>query len=353
MKKVRGVWGGMAGLLLLVALVASGCATRSASPAPAKATETLTLTPTSEALHEGTPLTWEKIADDKGIADELWDGISSFAYMGHTPRLIVINEPEAVSTLRGKVLSAHLEQIASTDFSSFWVAVIHRGRETTTDYEPIEISDIRLQSNVITIYAQLYQEVFDERLVFIPHISPYYVLKIKKPTGIGEGKLAFTLKADDQVIPQMCAMKGEHLPWEKVVLGSGDDVRWSYGESSPKLVIITDREAISSVRDQLPPEHLELVAQIDFSTDFAAIIYRGQKVKVVWSVEVVDVKRQNNTIVICAQLHEHHPQEGVTEIQISPYYIMSIEKAVDLRGELNFVLTDNGEEVARQTKIIP
>lgn len=65
------------------------------------------------------------------------------------------------------------------------------------------------------------------------------------------------------------------------------------------------------------------------------------------------MKQQDGTIVICAQLHEPHPRQLVAAIVGSPYYIMKIEKTGGLKGEFAFVLTDDGEEVARQVETIP
>jgi len=343
--------------LLLVTFVASGCTMGRASLTPLEATETPTPTLQSGALHEGVPLTWEKIADGSGAGEEF------LTYAGHVPRLIVITEPDAVSTLHGKVSSTHLTQIAETDFSSHFVAVIHRGTETLIEwpqgietmreYQPIEVESVRLNENIITVYAKLHRQVFDERYVFNPAISPYYVLRIGRPAGMKEKEVDFVLNADGQTIPQMCAMKGERLRWEKMVLDSGVDQTWAYKERSPQLVIIAEQEAISSVQSQLPPQHLALVANVDYSTHFVAIVYRGKGGITNRVVEMIDVKQRDGTIVICAQLHEPHPRQPVAAMVGSPYYIMKVEKSEGFKGEFTFVLMDNGEEVVRQTKVIP
>jgi len=228
-----------------------------------------------------------------------------------------------------------------------------QGIETTREYQPIEVGNVRLRGRTITVFAELHRQVFDERYVFNPAISPYYVLRIERPAGMEGKEFDFVLNADGQVIPQMCAMQGEHLSWERLVFDRGADQTWSYKERSPQLVIIASQDTLASIRNQLSPQHLDLVGEVNFSTHFVAIVYRGEGGITNRLVEVVDVKQQDGTIVICAQLHEPHPCQLVAALVGSPYNIMKVEKTEGLKGEFTFVLTDNGEEVARQVETIP
>lgn len=317
-------------LLLLAALIVSGC-----------------------AIMKGARLEWEKIADGNGAGEEFVDGFVNRAYAGHKPRLIVITTPDAVSTLEGKVSSAHLDRIADTDYSSFWVAVIHRGTETTTDYAPIEISDVSLRGDTVTIYAQLHKEVLnDEYYTFIPRISPYQILRIEKLAGVEEDNPSFILKTDTQVISQICDLKGEHLPWEKMVHGEWG-TKSGHWATSPQLVVVSDKDAAATIQDQLPSRHSELVAGIDFSTHFVVIVYQGKKSATGFSVEVIDVKQQDDTIYVCAQLHKPHRNQALGAAITSPYCVLQVEKTEGLEGEFTFVLMDNGTEIGRQVEIIP
>jgi len=269
------------------------------------------------------------------------------AYAGHKPRLIVITTPDAVSTLEGKVSSAHLDRIADTDFSSWWVAVVYQGKRMMTDYDPIVVSDVRREGNVVVIYAQF------QKSIGSLNTSPYYILRIEKPAGMDEEELTLALHAEGQVVPQICAVQGEHISWEKMAFDRGGDRRWSYEGLSPHLAIIPEQDAISFVQHQLPPQHLELVSRVDFSTHFVAIIYQGEKLSTGYAVEVVDVKRQDDTIFVCSQLHDPHPGEVRGALVTSPYYVMEVESPEDLRDNFSFVLLDNGKEVARQESLAP
>lgn len=301
---------------------------------------------------EGIRLSWEKIAESDGAGEEFWDKFTSHAYEGDVPRLIVITDPAAVPTLQGRISASHLELVADVDLSSYWVAVIHRRQEIVNDYEPIEVISIRLRDNVVTIQSRLRRATF-EPAYSMTIISPYYVLKIKKPAEVEEKEIAFTLEDDGQAVSQICAVEGERLPWEKMVFDDGVDTRWSYKERSPQLVVVADRETFSSVEDYLPPQHLELVAEIDFSAYFVAIIYQGRKMETDYSVEVIDVKQEGDRIVLCAQLHEPIPNQVRGQMVTSPYYIVEIERPEGSGDAFTFVLLDGDEEIVRQVETIP
>lgn len=248
--------------------------------------------------------------------------------------------------------SSHLALISGVDFSSYWVAVIHRGKEIIADYEPIEVNTVRIRDNVVTIQARLHRGTY-EPVDSLMTVSPYYVLKIRKPAGVEEKEITFALEGDGQVIPQICAIEGERLLWEKMVFDRGGYGGASYGGRSPRLVVIARQTNVSSVQNQLLPEHLSLIADVDLSTYFVAIIYQGEKESTGYSVEVIDIRQARDRIVLCAQLHEPIPHQVRGQMVISPYYVVEIERPEGPGGAFTFVLLDGDEEIVRQTETIP
>lgn len=300
----------------------------------------------------GIRLKWEKIAESDGTGEEFWDSLVNLAYAGDAPRLIVITDRAAVPTLQGRVSSSHLDLVADVDFSSYWVAVIHRGKEIVKDYKPIEVGSVRLRDGIVTIQSRLRRGTWEPAYSLMT-VSPYYILKIRKPAGVEEKGIAFTLEDDGQVIPRICAIEGERLPWKKMVFDRGGYGGASYGGHSPRLVIIARQADVSSVQNQLFSEHLSLIADVDFSTHFVAIIYQGEKESTGYSVEVIDVKQEENRIVLCAQLHEPIPHQVRGQMVTSPYYVAEIERPEGPGGAFTFVLLDGDEEIVRQTETIP
>jgi hypothetical protein len=296
---------------------------------------------------KGTRLEWEKVADGSGAGEEFVTRYAdlSFAYVGHEPRLIVITEPDAVPTLQGKVSSEHLERIADTDFSSFWVTIVYQGREVMKDYQPIEVSEVRRKGDTVTVYAQFHETIGSL------DTSPYCILKIEKPVRMDEEKIAFTLNADGQMVSQICSMNGEHLPWKKILFDRGVDQ--AYRGHSPQLIGMISLDALSSIQDQLPTQYLDFLSNVDFTTHFAIVIYQGLKGSTHYSVEVIDVKRQDSTIFVCAQFHEPLPKVARGPMETSPFYVMKVEKPADWSDSFTFVLLDGDTEVIRQESLIP
>ncbi len=296
-------------------------------------------------------LSWKKIGEGEGFNFDLkgeWKGgpLSDFVYVGHEPRLIVITDEVAVPSLQGRMLPAHLKRVAGTNFSSYWVAVVYQGKNNRP-YKPIQIDGVRLEDKVVIIDAQ-FQEPDRSQWVAWPLNSPYYVLKITKPAGIKEDEIAFVLHAGDQVIPQMCAIQGESLAWEGVITDPDTDSR--YQQSSPKLTFIANQDGLSAVQDELPPIHLKLISAVDLSAYFLIVAYQGEKSTTGYSIEVIDIRRQDDTILVCAQFHE--PCCGGGGAMTSPYYVAQVEKSDALKGEFTFVLMNNTEEAARQTATV-
>lgn len=70
-----------------------------------------------------------------------------------------------------------------------------------------------------------------------------------------------------------------------------------------------------------------------------------------YSIEIIDIKRQDDTILVCAQFHE--PCCGGGGAMTSPYYVARVKKSNALKGEFTFVLMNNTEEAARQIETVP
>lgn len=143
-----------------------------------------------------------------------------------------------------------------------------------------------------------------------------------------------------------------HLAWEKLtdqVSGKSD---YSY-EDVPRLKVIASPSDVQSLSGQVYPEVLEQVQTVDFSTSFVIAVFQGQQDTTGYFVEVTDVELKEGTIFVYANFHEPTPGEVVGETLTSPYCILKVRKMEGLEESLTFVLVANGEEVTRQTHIIP
>lgn len=96
-----------------------------------------------------------------------------------------------------------------------------------------------------------------------------------------------------------------------------------------------------------------MVANVDLSAYLILIVYQGEKDTTGYSVEVTDIERNKDAVLVYANFHEPAPGEVKGETVTSPYCVLKLKKTEDLKGSLTFVLIANGEEVTRQTYVIP
>jgi hypothetical protein len=149
-----------------------------------------------------------------------------------------------------------------------------------------------------------------------------------------------------------CLPQDESLIWEKVTAQTIGKTDFSH-EDKARLAVITDRDEVRKLRDQIYPHLLEQIQTVDFSAYLIVTVFQGQKGSTGYSVEVVNVQRKDKTITIHAQFHEPGPRDLTNPLVTSPYYVLKIKKTPGLKDEFTFVLNANGEEVTRQTQRIP
>jgi hypothetical protein len=297
-------------------------------------------------------LKWEKIAEGDGYNKEgEWTHgpLSDFVYVGREPRLIVITDEIAVSTLQGRVLPSHLKRIARTNLSANWVVVIYQGFKCRPGYS-IQVSAVELEADTVTVRAQFLKPTDPEDCYGLPDTSPYYVMRIRKPDGLDSRDVSFILDADGQSLSEICALPGEYVPWSPLV--NDPEAEGQYEGRSPRLAIVSGQDDLSSVESDLLSRHREQLSEVNYSKRFAVIVYQGQKSTTGYLVEVIGVVRHQDSIYICAQFHEPHLGQPVGGMVTSPYYILQVEKTEDLQGQFTFVLTDDQQELLRQTAII-
>jgi hypothetical protein len=296
---------------------------------------------------------WKKIAEGEGYNKEgEWTHgpLSDFVYVGHEPRLIVITDKVAVPALQDRVLPSHLRRIAQTSFTTNWVAVIYQGFKCRPGYH-IQVSTVEREANTVTIHAQFHQPTDPEDCYGQPDTSPYYVLRIRKPDGLDSEDVSFILDAGGQSVSETCALRGEYVPWSPLV--NDPEAEGQYEGRSPRLAIVSSQDDVASVESDLLSRHREQLSEVDYSKRFAVIVYQGRKSTTGYLVEVIRVIRHQDTIYVCSQFHEPRLGQPVGGMVTSPYYILQVEKSETLGGEFTFVLTDNQEELIRQTEIIP
>lgn len=271
---------------------------------------------------------------------------SEYEYVGQEPRLLVLSNEASMAALQYQVRPEDQKRIVGVNLDSYWVAIIQQGSRNRTAAS-ITVDDITLTEKNVVISAQFSESPTpEEDMSEALPTSPYYVLRIKKPSSVNESDFTFALRVGEQVISQTCAHQGQSLTWTKLLYNEGGGASVRYEGESPRLLVLTDADAI---RENFPS--LQSLNEIDFSTHFAVAVYQGRKSTTGFYLEVLDVTRQGNTVTVCAQFHE--PCCGGGGAVISPFYVIEVQKGVDMTGTFTFVLSEDGKQVDQQVITLP
>lgn len=304
-------------------------------------------------------LKWKKLAEFGGDVDEYAQYLdeqgmrpiagNEFAYMGREPRLLVLTNVTDMAALQNQLRPEHQQQIAKMDFSKFWVAVIYQGFTKQLGHT-ITVDAVQFLSDTVTIAAQFEAPPAstEDDTGYPPRVSPYLVIRIQKPVDMTETDLRFSLNVDGRVIPAQCALEGKPLSWTKLRnLGHS-----GYGGKLPVLSVIVDYDTWRA-SGGVPVHDVSLMSQEDFLSSFVVIVYQGAKSTTGFETEVLSIKQQSDTLMVCVRFQEPYPGQALGQAETSPYYIVKIDRTAEMQGEITFVLCADTQEISRQTVTLP
>jgi hypothetical protein len=292
-------------------------------------------------------LRWRTIGEGRGVNKETQRPTKSdLVYLGREPRLLIVDHPLAVPSLKLRVHPRDLERVAETNLDRFWVAAIYQGRQGDTNYlYSIQVRRVQRQENTVYIHTDL-----QERYVGASNVtganwtpSPYLVLRIRKPAGMTD-EPSFVLNTDTQIVPQLCAISGEYVPWDPIA--SESDAYSPHAGPSPSLAIVQTPD--EAPPDQ-PPSYYSPATGISLRTHFGVVAYQGEQPTTEHGIDVISVKRQDETVLVCAQFIS--PRKGPPDV-VYPYYLFQVERTSELKGRRTFLLLDDGVEVAGEVAVI-
>ena len=146
-----------------------------------------------------------------------------------------------------------------------------------------------------------------------------------------------------------CGPQEEQLEWERIVQ---DDVGSQYS-GGPKLAIVTDMEEVSILENDIISRDIVQILDCDFSEYVVLVIFQGYQGHADHSIKVTGLTQDDDVITVDTKFLEPEPEEVLKTAESSPYYVLKIKKMPDLRGEFTFVLVASGEEIVRQSRVIP
>lgn len=142
------------------------------------------------------------------------------------------------------------------------------------------------------------------------------------------------------------------LPFETIERRDTPGTGRNYERKEPKLVIIAEEVEIDALGGTISPKAVAELHNLDFSKFFVASVFQGLKITNQYGAEIRRVTQRGNTIIVHAHFTERDPRRVAADVMTSPYHVVKVQKAENLRGKLEFVLQVDGKELIRQTYVL-
>jgi hypothetical protein len=137
--------------------------------------------------------------------------------------------------------------------------------------------------------------------------------------------------------PQEIPLSFETLEQES---SPGSIRQWEGKE--PNLLIVASAQEIEEARPFVTAEVLAALQQMDYTTHFAILAFRGWRASAPVLFKIERVLRQGNEIVLSAQAGT----EGPNSAESSPYHLIEVKKEGNWNADFTFSLYFNQESRA-------
>lgn len=275
----------------------------------------------------------ETLRNDNG--GELW-------WTEESPRLIVANTVRDADELKTLV------DIESIDYSQYFVVALFHGQRSSGGYE-INLAQLRREGNRLSIHNNVRSPFVGDQ---VPTVltSPYHIVKIPRSGHEWDREMSVdALFNGTQVLTETYYLSSpsKMITLEKTEGGSG----WS--SPDPHLEIITALADLSNVESFVSTEALAVLQVLDYSKQYAAIVFQGQKTSTEYGIEIEQINRNGNQVTFQSVATTPDPGSPVGAAITSPYHLVEIDNVYEQGREIDFILSIDGEHILTQTHSIP
>jgi hypothetical protein len=147
------------------------------------------------------------------------------------------------------------------------------------------------------------------------------------------------------------------LPFETILRSPiGERNERCHATEQPLLFVIAEPSESSGLTNAVMPEALAQVQGLDFERYIAIAAFQGQQPYLLQDPEGFTIQRilqEGRVITIYAEVVDTLEIVVQAQLVVSPYHLVKVERGEAVQGELEFVLSVDGVEVARETHVIP
>jgi len=121
---------------------------------------------------------------------------------------------------------------------------------------------------------------------------------------------------------------------------------------APNLMLITDEEDIPTLGNLISSTAISGLQNLDYEQSYAVLAFRGQQPSSGYGIEIEDISRQENRVVIHTQTTESIEEADTPSEPASPYHLIRVDRFYEEGDELDFALSVNDTEVLTRTVTI-
>ena len=147
--------------------------------------------------------------------------------------------------------------------------------------------------------------------------------------------------------------EGEVLPFETIEQQGSSGTGGLYESEQPTFHVLTSAEQVDQLARLVTAEAQMHLSALDYDEVVVVVVFQGWKPTNGYGVEVEQVVRRGNRVVVEAQFTERNPEMAAADEETSPYHVVAVSKAGEWGEDVRFLLHAEGQVVQEQTYFIP
>jgi len=237
-------------------------------------------------------------------------------------------------------------------YSEYIVLATFLGFKPSSGYT-IEVEQICKNEDVIWIEAQdigipIAENEEDQIVADSTETYPYQIIRIAKDDQWNQD-IDFVLSLDGQQVFTQTHYIPNSRRWQTL---DKNDTHSDRAAGTLNLQVIANENDISSVVALLSSEALTALQELDYEESYALVAFQGQQPSDGYSIEIEELSRAGNRVVIHTQTTEPNGNVETHSDVTAPYHLIQVDRFYENGDELDFVLSINGAEVLTRTAMI-
>ena len=241
--------------------------------------------------------------------------------MEDEPLVLAIKSPGEISSIADRVSYESLAKLQAVDFDDFVVVALFRDFQLSTGY-PVYIKRLVQRDGQLIVCAEFWSPP-ELSWQGMATTAPYHLVKIAKKQNL-PNNLALVLQTE-LITPT--PIEGGSLAFETVALNeSGTNIDVNHMRDEIQLLLLLSSDDITFIQDQVNPETLLQLHNINFNEYVVIALFRGRKPSDNYQTMIERIFQKEDELAIQAQFWEPNPQWMSADAITSPYHLVKVAR---------------------------